>query len=326
MRKLRFRFASRHSVAVFLLLTSAVLVYAVASVWTLLSLLVVDGSADCIALDELADTQTPFSSTNASLHKELIPQIIHQTYINESIPAQWQLARHSCLELHTPEDGWEYKLWTDKLSREFVAAEYPWFLAAFDGYRYPIQRADAIRYLVLAHYGGIYIDLDDGCNRNLDPLRAYPAWLRQAVPTGISNDVMGSVPQHPFFLKAVDSLQRYNKNWFLPYITVMASTGPLFLSLIWRHYSTDLQYMPPPDAVAGDAVGVVRRVRLLLRSQYMGIESSFFSGYPGSSWHEADARLVFWMHDHWVLLVVLGSALAYLVFLYSWRAWRRLIR
>lgn len=43
----------------------------------------------------------------------------------------------------------------------FIAAEYPWFLETFQNYRYPIQRADAIRYFVLAHYGGTYIDLDD---------------------------------------------------------------------------------------------------------------------------------------------------------------------
>ena len=53
------------------------------------------------------------------------------------------------------------QLWTDAKSREFIATEYPWFLATFDNYSQPIQRADAIRYFVLSHYGGIYIDLDD---------------------------------------------------------------------------------------------------------------------------------------------------------------------
>ena len=91
-----------------------------------------------------------------------------------------------------------FQLWTDVKSREFIATEYPWFLATFDNYSQPIQRADAIRYFVLNHFGGIYIDLDDvilipraplpslqrdtskpqtdlnsqGCNRRLDPLRS----------------------------------------------------------------------------------------------------------------------------------------------------------
>ena len=54
-------------------------------------------------------------------------------------------------------------MWTDEKSRELIVAEYPWFLETFDGYAHPIQRADAIRYFVLAHFGGIYIDLDDVC-------------------------------------------------------------------------------------------------------------------------------------------------------------------
>ena len=53
------------------------------------------------------------------------------------------------------------KMWTDAKSRELIATEYPWFLNTFDNYTHPIQRADAIRYFVLAHYGGVYIDLDD---------------------------------------------------------------------------------------------------------------------------------------------------------------------
>lgn len=41
----------------------------------------------------------------------------------------------------------EYMLWTDDMSRKFIAEKYPSFLATFEGYEYPIQRADAIRYL-----------------------------------------------------------------------------------------------------------------------------------------------------------------------------------
>jgi mannosyltransferase OCH1-like enzyme len=39
--------------------------------------------------------------------------------------------------------------------------EYPWFLETWDNYRFPIQRADSIRYFILAHHGGIYVDLDN---------------------------------------------------------------------------------------------------------------------------------------------------------------------
>lgn len=35
-------------------------------------------------------------------------------------------------------------LWTDERSRDFISQYYPWFLDTWDGYTYPIQRADAI--------------------------------------------------------------------------------------------------------------------------------------------------------------------------------------
>jgi hypothetical protein len=63
-----------------------------------------------------------------------------------------------------------YHLWTDSTSRHFVARHYPSFLATFDSYAYPIQRADAIRYFVLHRFGGIYMDLDIGCKRDMAPL------------------------------------------------------------------------------------------------------------------------------------------------------------
>ena len=65
------------------------------------------------------------------------------------------------------------QLWTDDKSRELIATEYPWFLDTFDNYSQPIQRADAIRYFVLAHFGGIYIDLDD-VNPTHHPLHKTP--------------------------------------------------------------------------------------------------------------------------------------------------------
>ena len=63
----------------------------------------------------------------------------------------------------------EYMLGTDASSREFIAQNCRWFLDTFDSYPYAIQRAGAIRYFVLHHYGGIYTDLDIGCVSSAGP-------------------------------------------------------------------------------------------------------------------------------------------------------------
>ncbi|KAI9723476.1 MAG: hypothetical protein M1828_004206 [Chrysothrix sp. TS-e1954] len=293
----------RGKVLFFLLVNIAVVSFLLHTVWTLLSLLVVSGSDDAITYSELP---SPESEAVGDL-PALVPKLIHQTYKNATIPEVWQQAQQSCIDLHK---DYEYKLWTDDMAEEFIAKEYSWFLDTFKSYPYPIMRADAIRYFVLAHFGGVYIDLDDGCKRRLDPLLAYPAWVRRTKPTGISNDVMGAVPGHPFFLRVIKSLSHYNRNWFSPYITIMSSTGPLFLSLMWRHYNND-----NPE---GDD-----RIRILFPDAYMGSSWSFFTHHLGNSWHKWDTDAILWMSAHWIELTVLGFLIAGVVFTIMWFAYRR---
>ncbi|EDN05038.1 MIPC synthase [Histoplasma capsulatum] len=295
----------RKGYLIFIVVNFLIVAFLVRSVFTLLTLLIEDASADAIRRSDLPSPNSSLIETRP----QLIPKIIHQTYKNESIPAMWLGAQQSCIKLHA---DYEYKLWTDMKSRDFIAKEYPWFLETFDNYPHNIQRADAIRYFVLAHYGGTYIDLDDGCNRRLDPLLSYGAWVRRTAPTGISNDAMGAVPQHPFFLRVIDSLQAYNKNWALPYITVMYSTGPLFLSVIWK------EYMLSEPTMAD-------RVRILMPDEYNRHSWSFFTHHQGSSWHGKDARLIFWMGGHWMLLTALGFCLAGILGFCLWWAYGRLL-
>jgi hypothetical protein len=123
---------------------------------------------------------------------------------------------------------------------------------------------------------------------------------------------MGSVPQHPFFLRVIEMLQSYDRSWLLPYITVMYSTGPLFLSVIWKEYMAE----SPAEAA---------RVRILMQDEYNRFSWSFFTHHVGNSWHGKDARLIFWMGQHWMLLTVAGFVLAGAAGLCLWWAYGRLL-
>lgn len=169
-----------------------------------------------------------------------------------------------------------------------------------------------------------------GCNRRLDPLLSYPAWVRRTHPTGISNDAMGSVPHHPFFQLVMESLIPYNRNWKLPYITVMYSTGPLFLSVIWQEYKrgrgSDSVLGTTNAANAGRWDGSeMGRVRVLMADEYNKQPWAFFRWHGGSSWHGKDARFVFWMGKHWVLLTASGFLVAGVVGLSLWWVYNRFI-
>jgi inositol phosphorylceramide mannosyltransferase catalytic subunit len=93
----------RRSPLLFLLFLLIIVALCINWVWILLTLLFIDGSADAISRAEL-----PGPNSNVPEHREqLIPKIIHQTYINESIPERWNVARQSCLDLH---EDYEYKV------------------------------------------------------------------------------------------------------------------------------------------------------------------------------------------------------------------------
>jgi inositol phosphorylceramide mannosyltransferase catalytic subunit len=108
----------RRGVLAFILVNVALITYLVFSVWTLISLLLVDGSEDAISRAELP---SPESEDQFGGKRQLIPKIIHQTYANASIPSVWEAAQQSCIDLHP---DYEYRLWTDESAREFIAAEY----------------------------------------------------------------------------------------------------------------------------------------------------------------------------------------------------------
>lgn len=197
----------------------------------------------------------------------------------------------------------EYKLWTDAGSREFIAENYPWFLDTFDNYTYPIQRADAIRYFVLYHYGGVYIDLDIGCLRPMDPLLVYPVILPKTNPVGVSNDLMFAEKRHPLLEQTIHNLINFDHSWVLNYPTVMFSTGPMFLSAQYGLYTT-----AHPSTALQD-------IRILPKSLYgknVGNDEaprSFFSHFYGSSWHADDAAFIGFLGTWGKTLMWIGLAI-----------------
>ncbi|KAK9453399.1 nucleotide-diphospho-sugar transferase [Dipodascopsis uninucleata] len=265
-----------------------------------------------LLFDPVSDNAIPFevptinkeTGKSQTRRPQIIPKIIHQTWKNETIPEKWKGTQESCISKHP---DYEYKLWTDESAREFIAENYTWFLDTYDSYTHNIMRADAIRYFVLHHFGGIYIDLDEGCVSSLDPLLTYPAWVRDSDPTGISNSVMGSTPNHPFFMKVLLELKNYNMNWRVPYITVMYATGPLFLSVVWKQHKRW-------------ATNEAEQVWIL---QPPTPDAAYFNDLHGSSWHEEDAQLIMFLGLHWMFFTVVGFFLAAVVGLTIYLVFKR---
>lgn len=86
-----------------------------------------------------------------------IPKIIFQTWKTYDIPDNWKNAQKSVIEKNK---DWKYTLLSDEDNLEIVKKHFPHFLPYYVNFKYNIQRADAILYMVLYLYGGVYLDLD----------------------------------------------------------------------------------------------------------------------------------------------------------------------
>ena len=233
---------------------------------------------------------------------DLIPKIFHRTWVNESIPAEWVSSFKDCTHQYRE---WQTMFWTDKRAHDFISQYYPSFLIRFDSYKYPIQRADAIRYFVLYHYGGVYMDLDVGCssssNFTLEDILKFPAIIPKTKPIGYSNDFMAAQPRHSFFKNLVMNLEDWDHSYFFPYLTVFFSTGPMFLNFQfwwWRGKGADFVWVLDPDLYSED--GPWR----------------MFTHLQGSTWHDWDASIIklcyrIFIQTSFINLVILVGMIGY---------------
>lgn len=205
---------------------------------------------------------------------------------------------------HTTRANIAIQLWTDDKARSFLAAEYPWFLEVWDNYPFPIQRADAIRYFVLYHYGGIYLDMDTVCHEEF-PIHqietnnvTHNCLFEGTLPTGVTNDIMISSARHPAFERATKLLPvsfRFTWWWakMQPYAAIMSSTGPLFISLAVADYLYEQPSLPSPTVQVISPAGL----------------KPYISDLQTATWHGWDAHVLKWLSNKPLVWFILGTVL-----------------
>jgi inositol phosphorylceramide mannosyltransferase catalytic subunit len=155
--------------------------------------------------------------------------------------------------------SWEYKLWTDQDNLQLVQQHYPHLLAIYTGLPRNIMRADMIRYLIMDHVGGLYLDLD---YEMLKPFDLSSSGLvlpyNRQVRAGDTNDSFGncifaSAAGHQFWkyvIKAVENITDYESYYrdltksgsITKYISLEeAITGPELLTRVFNTHKKSLQ-------------------------------------------------------------------------------------
>ena len=174
----------------------------------------------------------------------MIPKIIFQTYKTLEIPLKW---KSSPISIHTHMPDWKYVFMTDEDNLQFVKTHFPSFLNWFINLKYPIQRADVIRYMFLYVHGGLYMDMDIELNTSLEPLfKSGEIFLVKAPGNWwghYTNFLMASVPKNDFFLAVLDECLKPIHKWLLPHHIISAQTGIGALNRAVKKFSiTSLPY------------------------------------------------------------------------------------
>lgn len=119
----------------------------------------------------------------------------------------------------------QHYLWSEKEILPLLRNTNPLYEELYVSYERYAQKADLARYVILYVYGGIYLDADMVCYKNLSDfchldffLTAPPLYK---IIRSVQNCIIGSEPNHPFISVILQECvnRRHNTN-------IMKSTGP----------------------------------------------------------------------------------------------------
>lgn len=125
-----------------------------------------------------------------------IPRVFHRVWMGgKPMPEPFVRWGEGWLALHP---GWTMKLWTEQEIQGFQNLDLLTRCSSL------AQQADIVRYEVLLKEGGVYLDTDMECLRNIEPIIQsidfFGCWQKSGI---ISNAIFGAVPGHGILTELV---------------------------------------------------------------------------------------------------------------------------
>jgi len=180
--------------------------------------------------------------------KFYVPKIIHQVWVNDdpNIPEKWKDSPVEWKRLHP---DWHHVVWNKELSRALIEAYQPQFIPTYDSFKHEIQRIDAVRYIFLQAYGGLYVDLDTiplECIESHIDIDANVYLVNDTKPQNTySNCLMLSKPGITFWDDVRETIIRKNKRKYSnKFHTVLEITGPRMLTEAIANYRGTICRLP----------------------------------------------------------------------------------
>lgn len=172
----------------------------------------------------------------------MIPKVLHQFWTGGAMPAAFHEFAAGWRRLHP---DWEYRLWSESdvanlsLHNQDLYDRAEELCPNFAGQ----LKSDVLRYELLYHAGGVWVDTDFECYQPIDDLCDVPcfaAWERQ--DRVVNNAILGCEPGNPFMKRLVRCL----------IASVVPSrgkrpskiSGPHYLTAQYRDHEAELTVYP----------------------------------------------------------------------------------
>lgn len=184
----------------------------------------------------------------AALNRLPVPRVLHQIWLGDlALPPATEAWADHCAR-----HGLTYRLWREADLRAEGLDQHPSFQDMLARGDYP-GAVDVARYLILEHFGGIYLDCDwypardDISFADCLPLTGLTA-LAEDTPRQLglgslllTNSLLASPPAHPVFTRIIETMPKAMAA--LPDAPAWWSTGPVLLTVVFRGTSFNV-----PDA------------------------------------------------------------------------------
>lgn len=155
------------------------------------------------------------------MSKLLIPKVFHRIWVGGGpMPDEFIYYGETWKKNHP---DWEMKLWTKDNMIPLKNQE------SYDKAEKLAQKADIARYEILYNFGGVYIDCDFECFKNIEPLlnnvSAFAAWEDSNV---VCISILGCNAGNLFFKELVDgTAEAIKRNNNLP---INYQVGPMYFT------------------------------------------------------------------------------------------------
>lgn len=130
---------------------------------------------------------------------QLIPKTFHRIWLGDApMPIEFiNFGRNWCHK----HPSWGIKLWTDGNMMKLKNQK------SYDCALSPVLKADIAKLEILYNFGGVYIDCDFECLKNIEPLlldvKAFASYESRDI---ISTAIMGSIPRNPVIKSLIDGV------------------------------------------------------------------------------------------------------------------------